>query len=122
MKRQTNCYQIIALFGSLESKVRMNNSSGLTDINILSENFFCRLLNQIFDLNLKNVNLEKLNFPAIDLADSAKRVAFQVTSDSSKVKIKKTLKRFDDHNLSKDYDELKIGPDPKICTSILYNY
>lgn len=108
MRRQANSYEFITLCQGLESKVRINNSSGLTDINTLSENFFCHLLNKFFDLNLVNINLEKLNFPAIDLEDSTKRRSFQITSDSSKSKIVKTLKRFDDHDLCKSYDTLDI--------------
>jgi hypothetical protein len=44
----------------------------------------------------------------VDLGDHEKRIAFQVTSDSSKAKVVKTLKRFDDHEISKDFDKLQV--------------
>lgn len=108
MKRTAHPNELVNFFLDLEKKVKLNNSSGLTDINIVSENFFCHLLNKMFDLNLVNINLEKLNFPAIDLADSGRRKTFQITSVSTKSKIKKTLCRFDDHKLNESYDSLDI--------------
>jgi len=50
-------------------------------INIHAESFLVPVLNEILGLSLENLNTtQKKNFPAIDLADFSKRVAFQITS------------------------------------------
>ncbi|WP_297333679.1 SMEK domain-containing protein [Flavobacterium sp.] len=76
-------------------------------INIHSENFLVPLLNEVFGLELENLNsTKKKNFPAIDLADFKNRVAFQVTSTSSFDKIKSTLETFAKHELQNEFDVL----------------
>lgn len=112
-----NNSKILSYFERLESKVRINNSVGLTDVNSAAEDFFAGLLNKIFDLKLINLNLKKLNFTAIDLGDSKKRICFQVTSECGKQKIQETLDRFSSHKLYEDYDFLKFA----IISSKRYN-
>ena len=68
------------------------------------ENFFCELLNIVFNLNLINVNEMRNNENGIDLADSDKRIAVQVTATASKSKIKHTL----DVTSADDYDGYEI--------------
>ncbi|TDF41703.1 hypothetical protein EYS14_02305 [Alteromonadaceae bacterium M269] len=49
-----------------------------------------------------------MNFPAVDLGCKTSRISIQVTSDSSSSKIRKTLEKFEQHNLSKDFDHLYV--------------
>lgn len=108
LKRMNLVGEIIDRFSKLDSAVGLSNSSGLTDINNFSEDFFCNLLNKIFGLNLTNLNTIKLNHPSIDLGDPGNKISFQVTSDGSSKKIKETIKKFDEHSLSSSFNRLRF--------------
>lgn len=108
MNRELYLKEIVAALQKLESLVKLNNSVGLTDLNKISEDFFCHLLNKIFNLNLLNLNLEQSNHPAVDLGDEATRISIQITSDGSSQKVKDCVKKFKDHDLAKRFDKLRI--------------
>ena len=85
------------------------NSSGHYHINIHAENFLIPVLNEIFNIQLENLNAtQKKNFPAIDLADFTNKVAFQVTATADFSKIKSTLALFFEHKLDQHFDALYI--------------
>ena len=73
-----------------------------------SEDLYRELLNTAFDYELRNMNWEKDNFPAIDLGDAEERLAVQVTSTGTADKVKKTLEKFKEYNLDQDYDRLIV--------------
>jgi hypothetical protein len=81
-----------------------------TDINKVSETILAPLLAEIYGYTeLKNLNSSEYpNYPAIDLGDETARVAFQITSTSGREKIKKTLRKFVEHELYEKYDKLII--------------
>lgn len=91
----------------IRTKVDIDNQLGLFDINKLSEDIFMHILNDVYDFNLKNANLIQENFPAIDLVDDTKKVVVQVTSTTSSVKLRDTIKKFNDLTDYADY-KLKI--------------
>lgn len=109
MKSLDNITQINSYFERLVTQVGLNNANGFTDINAISEDFYAKLLDVIFSTKLENLNLKKLNFPAIDLGDDEERLCFQVTSTNSKAKVEKTLDRFSKYKLYKQYDRLQIA-------------
>lgn len=83
------------------------NANNLYHINIHAENFIIPVLNEVFDLNLENLNsTQKKNYPVIDLADFKNKVAFQVTASSSFSKIESTITKFFAHGLHKKFDVL----------------
>jgi len=85
------------------------NASSLYDINIHAESFLIPVLNEVFGIRLENLNSsQKKNYPAIDLADFANRVAFQITATSDLEKVKSTLEKFKDHGLNDVFDVLYI--------------
>lgn len=93
MNRANYINKIISYAAKFVLEVEGFNASNLYDINIHSEGFLIPVLNEVFGLRLENLNsTQKKNFPAIDLADFKKKVAFQVTATSDFEKIKKTLK------------------------------
>lgn len=106
--RGVNSSRITDYFSRINGFIEINNNNGLTDANKLSESFFCDLLNEIYSYNLTNLNLEQLNFPAVDLGDDKAKVSFQVTSDSSKSKIQKTIQRFETHKLAERFNVLYV--------------
>jgi hypothetical protein len=83
------------------------NEANQYDINIQSENFLIPVLNEIFNLNLVNVNFSiRDDYPAIDLADFEQRVAFQITSTSSLKKISDSLEKFFGKGLEQHFSQL----------------
>lgn len=86
--------QITNALSVLTVNVKLNNSRGRTDVNKDAEDFYCGLLNLVLDAELKNMNLLRMDFPAIDLADCTNRICVQVTSTNEREKIDGTLKKF----------------------------
>lgn len=99
-----------------EREVKLDNQRGLTDINKAAENFYRGLLNIILDAELINMNLMKMDFPAVDLAEKGGGLCVQVTSSEGRDKINHTLKEFFGNDLQKTYQRLIvviIGTKPK---------
>ena len=89
-------------------QIGLDNQAGLTDINSEAEDFCCGLLNEMLDGQFHNLNLERMNFPAVDLGDRERRICVQVTSTAGSEKIDHTLERFFFHGLHRDYDRLIV--------------
>ena len=99
-----------------EREVKLDNQRGLTDINKAAENFYRGLLNIILDSELINMNLMKMDFPAVDLAERNGGLCVQVTSSEGRDKINHTLEEFFGNDLQKTYQRLIvviIGTKPK---------
>lgn len=92
----------------LTTRVKLETAVGHTDINHEAEDFYCGLLNAVFDWELSNLNALQMNFPAIDLADRKKRIAVQVTSTEDRKKVQDTLNRFFEKKLDKYFDRLIV--------------
>lgn len=106
--RKNNIDFIIERFAYIRNVIELSNSENLTSINIYAENFFRDLLNIAFGYDLKNLNIDESNTAAIDLGDSKKKIAFQVTATGGKSKITKTLKKFCEKDLQADFDRLIV--------------
>ena len=99
-----------------EREVKLDNQMGLTDINKAAENFYRGLLNIILDAELVNMNLMKMDFPAVDLAEKDGGLCVQVTSTEDRDKINHTLAKFFERDLQRVYRRLIvviIGTKPK---------
>jgi hypothetical protein len=92
----------------IKLNIKSFSKLSLYDINIYSEDFFCKLLNIINDFNLKNLNIKDKNIVAIDLADLEESICYQVTSDNESSKIKYTIQKFEEHKLYHTYKQLFI--------------
>lgn len=84
-------------------QIRMNNGNYLYDGNKLAESLVLKLLNLLYDLNLKDINEEKANAPGIDLGDKAAGVAFQVSSRTDANKVIDTLRKANTYKFAADY-------------------
>jgi len=93
-------------FSRIASDVKMDNASGLYDRNSHMERFFKQVLNALHGFNLVSTNLKISNYPAIDLKDAIRRVAYQVTSTNTNQKIKDTLKTFTNKKMEAEFDRL----------------
>jgi hypothetical protein len=87
----------------IKSKVELDNQLGLYDINKLGENMFMHILNDVYELNLKNANLVQENFPAIDLVDDINKIVIQVTSTTTPTKLRGTIEKFQNLTVYSDY-------------------
>ncbi len=107
-KRPEIICDIQTFLGIIQHKVSFHNDIGKTDLNTDCEDFFCKLLNLVYKLNLENLNKLKVNFPAIDLGDDNARICLQVTSRDDIIKIRETLDAFERNKLYNEYDKINI--------------
>jgi len=85
---------VVEMLTQWVTAVKLRNAVNYTDINRTAENLALRLLNTAYDYNLKNLNWDKNNYPAVDLGDHDRGIAFQVTATDKWVKIKDTVEKF----------------------------
>jgi len=103
MKQQNEVQHVIELLSRWLTQVRLSSALTYYDINKISEDFACKLLNAIYGYELINLNAEKQNFPGIDLGDRTKSLlAFQISSRTDGEKIRETLRTF----AGKGYDRV----------------
>ena len=98
--KQDYIQKVTDTFALPETSFRNRILLNLYDSNIISEDFFAGLINIIYDLNLQKNNTKK-NSASVDLVDETKKVAYQVTSINTQVKIQKTIDSFIKHKLKK---------------------
>lgn len=109
MNQEYKLYRISQLLSRFKEQVTILNANGEFSINIHAENILIRLLNEIFDCDLKNVNYEEgKTYPSIDLRDKTKRLSIQVTSTANFEKIKHTLNQYLENELYHEFDTLYI--------------
>lgn len=108
MNRKKKIDRIAELIARFRAEVETLNSQNLYDINIHAENVIIPILNYVYGLGLKNVNLEEKNYSAIDLIDYENRVAIQVTSTANSEKVKHTLEQYKKHKQRDEFDSLLI--------------
>ena len=81
----------------------------LYDSHKVSEQVICGLMRELYGYSgMRNLNTEQSNFPGIDLADDAARIAIQVTATADLAKVKHTVDTFVKHDLHHRYDHLVI--------------
>jgi hypothetical protein len=79
----------------LQLYTKNRQSANFADMPAIIEEFAGKTFNAIEGLSLANANLISVNFPTVDLIDTAQRVAVQVTITADSTKIKKTIKDFE---------------------------
>lgn len=82
-------------------QVKLNNRRNDLDYYTLSESLLIRLLNPLFNCDLKNANQNEANAAGIDLADETRKISFQVTYQNDLEKIKSTLIKVGAHHAGK---------------------
>jgi|GEM_PF-2646717 len=108
-------------FSRIASDIEMDNKSSLYDRNSHMERYFKQVLNAVYEINLVSTNLGISNYPAIDLKDATRKIAYQVTATNTKQKIINTIKTFFKNELDKEVETLnflilKSVEGPKIST------
>ncbi|SDU42096.1 SMEK domain-containing protein [Desulfobacula phenolica] len=108
MYREDYINGIIHALAFLSRKVDIKSSLNLTDLNVHAEDFYKDFLNKALGYNLININTINQNAVSIDLGDSTTRIAIQVTSTSALAKTRRTVKKFIENRLYREYDRLII--------------
>lgn len=109
MTRQELLHRSSSLLGRFAHEVKVANAMGLFDINRVAEDFLIPIFAIAFKSpDLCNQNRIQMNFPAVDLGCATSRTSIQITSDPSSNKVCETLKKFESHNLSNDFDNLYV--------------
>lgn len=106
IKRENTLKVLAERFATFSNVVTIQNKAGFNDINKSAERLFMDILNVVYDLRLRDMNAIQDNYPAIDLGDYNKRLCIQVTSDSTNQKFKKTVSKFKEKQLDRDFDAL----------------
>ena len=109
MNLEKSQYKIRELMTRFVTEIKVAGAMDKTDINRVSENVLVPLLSEIYEhTELKNLNVDRSNFPAIDLGDEKTGIVYQITSTANSQKIKNTLQKFVKHKLYEKYDHLVI--------------
>ena len=85
-------------------EIRFSNGVYWYDANKISESLALKLLNLVYDLELKDLKEEQANFPGLDLGDTSK-IAFQINSRTDTNKVTSTLRTV----VEKKYHETFTG-------------
>lgn len=93
-------------FSRIGNYLTLTNGLGYTEFNSDAERFFIDILNVTYGYSLRDMNIEKPNFPAIDLADDRKKVCIQVTTTGTNQKFIDTIKVFNNNKLNEKYEKL----------------
>lgn len=101
--------KIITRLLDLQQGAIFNNKAGRYDHTKDAEEFYRGLLNLFFNWDLKGLNTEKdPNYEGADLGDISKKIAVQITSESTSDKVHNSIKGFKNRSLNDGYDELYI--------------
>lgn len=108
-EKMKNHEQIRIIMDLFIAHLKGENLAGFFDVNKLSEDFFCVILNKTYALNLVNLNKTgKLDYKAIDLGDEKNGVTYQITSENTRKKVKKNLEGYISDGRYTTYPQLKF--------------
>lgn len=109
--------EITQAFAVLSTAISNRSQNSMLDDNRVMETILPDLLNGLYGYALRDLNLIKHNYPAIDLGDIFRGIAVQITSDGSKSKMVDTITMFEKHGLDATYQTiffLIISNDQKV--------
>lgn len=93
----------LGALSQLAVEVSWRGKLNLTDIHVMSEDFYAGLLNIVYDLHLRNANITNQNAEGIDLVDDVKKTIIQVSSTCKKSKIDHSLQEVGKHSEYQGY-------------------
>lgn len=108
MNQLNSINNISALLSRFVTQVKALNSISQYGINFLSETVIIPLFKEIYGYDLKNLNVESINFPGIDLGDIKLKLAFQITSVADSEKIRGTIESCLKYELFKSFNTFFI--------------
>ncbi len=99
--------KIVDDIAGLKYQIQTRNKLKLYDLTKVSEDFCREVLNIVYNLDLINLNNERVNEPGIDLGDRRSKIAYQITSTKYSPKIKATLEAITDEQKN-DYETFLV--------------
>jgi hypothetical protein len=109
MRKQDLQNRIIDLFSRFVTLIKGHKAMGNTDINRIAEDVLIPVFKEVYGYqNLKNLNHDKNNYPAIDLGDETAKISIQVTATSGIEKIKETLGGFIKNEYYLTYERVQV--------------
>ncbi|MCB9298557.1 MAG: SMEK domain-containing protein [Lewinellaceae bacterium] len=93
MNRSTYFDYIEDKINHLATRIISRGKLNILNLNIHSENFYARFVNELYGWNLSNANEDNQNTEAIDLIDDEKKLIVQVSSTATKDKIERSLEK-----------------------------
>lgn len=122
MSMHENLFREIAdILTNLNSEISRQNKIGRTDINYEAEEIYCAVLNLTFGWNLQSMRQFNGLPQIVDLADDDRRLAVQITSSITPMKIRHILRRISEYQQDILYDRLIIlftGNKPRLRVPI----
>ena len=100
--------KICDFLGILRYSVENRGAIGLLDQNFILQSFMAKFLNIIYGYDLINLDRDGHKSPAIDLGDSYRKVAFQVTATKTPRKIEETIEIFIRRKQYENFSHLKF--------------
>lgn len=112
----------------LATRIAARGRLNILNLNLHSENFYARFVNELYGWNLSNANEDNQNTEAIDLIDDENKLIIQVSSTATRDKIERSLSKplilskkgytFKFISIAKDADSLmgKTYNNPHNCT------
>ena len=97
----------------IENRGKLN----ILDYHQHSESFYLFLFNKLFGWNLVNLNATQHNVEAIDLIDRSNKIAVQVSSTATKVKIESALGKDLSHYVGYNFKFISISKDAAFLRS-----
>lgn len=93
----------------ISNEIKSSNRLNLSDINIICEEIFGKILNDLYGYNLVAMTFNSIpNFVSVDLVDKENGIAYQVTSRCDMAKIMDTVNKFKEKKLGDEIDSLYI--------------
>lgn len=93
----------------ISNEIKSSNRLNLSDINIICEEIFGKILNDLYGYNLVAMTFNSIpNFVSVDLVDKENGIAYQVTSRCDMAKIIDTVNKFKEKKLGDEIDSLYI--------------
>jgi len=100
--------QIIEIIVREKEFIEKKCKLGLFDDNKHWENIIRNLLNDCLGYELENLNMDKANYPGIDLGDRSNGIGIQVTTTKTSAKIKNTLEKMMKEKVYEEFKSLKV--------------
>ncbi|WP_156292696.1 SMEK domain-containing protein [Serratia oryzae] len=117
LERTNQNDEITHALSTLSTSISFKSKQMMFDDNRVMETILPALLNELYGYSLRDLNLERHNYPAIDLGDTFKGKAVQITADGSKSKMVDTIGMLEKHGLNNIYVDITfliISNDQKI--------
>jgi hypothetical protein len=81
----------------------LSSATQLNDVNNTNEDLSCLILNETYGWNLINLNVQKANYPAIDLGDNINGIGISVTATDTSDYIKDKITKYILHKVYVTY-------------------